>query len=161
MGLCGSTQAATVAAESPSKNGQKSNDKSNEAAKKVKKKDSYIETKHDHVSKRQAKTLQRDYHDHLMREHKGKNENVRDFYAWSKKDILGSGISGDVIRVTHKSSGKLRAMKTIRLNRMKQNKIDDLRQEINIMKTLCVVRVFWGGAGERERERVPATAFVS
>ena len=135
MGLCGSTQAASVAAESPSKKSDK--DKSNNKdGKGSEKKSSYVETKHDHLSKRQPKKLQHDYHDHLMREHKGKGDNVRDFYAWSKKDILGSGISGDVIRVKHKSSGKTRAMKTIRLNRMKQNKIDDLRQEINIMKTL-------------------------
>ena len=132
MGLCGSSQAVSIAAESPAKVEVQSGGK---AGGEKKKKTSYVETKHDNVSKR-AKKLQHDYHDHLMKEHKGKGENVRQFYEWSKKDILGSGISGDVIRVKHRSSGKLRAMKTIRLNRMKQNKIDDLRQEINIMKTL-------------------------
>lgn len=97
----------------------------------------YKETKHDKAHTHEGidvKTLKREYHENLTRNHSG--EAVRDFYQWESKDVLGTGISGDVVKVTNIKSKRMRAMKTIRLNRMDPDKIKELRGEIDIMKTL-------------------------
>jgi len=57
-------------------------------------------------------------------------------YIIDNSAILGSGMTCEVKKITHRHTGKQYALKAIRLNRLQQDKIDDLRREIEIMKAL-------------------------
>lgn len=57
-------------------------------------------------------------------------------YHIDESQPLGTGMTCTVKLITHRTSGKKYALKAIRLNRLQQDKIDDLRREIEIMKAL-------------------------
>ena len=61
---------------------------------------------------------------------------VTESYIIDKGRPLGTGMSCVVKRITHRKTGKKYALKAVRLNRMKPDKIEDLRREIEIMKAL-------------------------
>ena len=61
---------------------------------------------------------------------------LNEFYDLDGAPILGAGASGAVRLVVHKQTGIKYALKTLTKKNLRQNKIDALRQEILIMKTL-------------------------
>ena len=64
-------------------------------------------------------------------------------YIIDNSAILGSGMTCEVKKITHRHTGKQYALKAIRLNRLQQDKIDDLRREIEIMKALDHPNIIW------------------
>eukprot|EP00948_MAST-09A_sp_MAST-9A-sp1_P002966 g2966.t1 len=59
---------------------------------------------------------------------------IRDKYQWQQKNMLGKGMTGGVFTATCRTSGGRYALKTIDKTTVK--KIDDLREEIVILKQL-------------------------
>ena len=55
---------------------------------------------------------------------------------YEMRDVLGEGITGSVHKIVSKETGKVYAMKTINLGRVDKAQLDELRNEIEILRQL-------------------------
>lgn len=60
--------------------------------------------------------------------------NRNPWFVYEKGDTLGSGHTGSVWRVTKKATGEQFALKSIKLNCIDESLLDDLRNEIELLK---------------------------
>lgn len=63
-------------------------------------------------------------------------KDIRDYYLINTKQVLGSGLSGNVVLCQSKITKIAYALKTLSKRSLKQKKIDQLKQEIRIMQDL-------------------------
>ena len=67
---------------------------------------------------------------------------IDEIYDRSNSTVLGKGLCGVVSTVTKRETGELYALKTISLEGMSQDVLDELRKEIDIMmKTSACTRI--------------------
>lgn len=64
------------------------------------------------------------------------DRNIYDYYEVNEKAILGTGVNGNVYECVHRATNLKYAMKSLNKNRIKPEKLMQLREEISIMSTL-------------------------
>ena len=65
-----------------------------------------------------------------------KKNDITEVFDIDGGDVLGSGATSTVRTCRHKKTGKVYALKTIRLNRMNKSKKDMLLQEVELMRQM-------------------------
>ena len=75
------------------------------------------------------------FRSHLVHEDRT-GRGITDFYDIDEGKPLGSGMTCTVRKIKHKKTKKEFALKAIRITRMRSDKIQELRNEIEIMKSM-------------------------
>ena len=147
MGLCASTKSTATASVSPTRAaksggnssfGTESTGKNSVDGTRVPGKSSSTNSQVSTYSKSGRaialrKVGEESFMSNLVQQHSG---SITEDYIIDESQPLGTGMTCTVKKITHRHTGKQYALKAIRLNRLQQDKIDDLRREIEIMKAL-------------------------
>jgi calcium-dependent protein kinase len=142
MGLCGSTKATATASVSPTRATKNNSNVSTETTLQSSSNsisavggssDSTVNKNYSGRAIALRKVGENSFMSNLVETHSG---SITEEYTIDAGKPLGTGMSCVVKRITHRLTGKKYALKAVRLNRMKPDKIVDLRREIEIMKAL-------------------------